>query len=199
MSTPADLPVLRSTRLILRRPVPADLQARLEVPPDPEAHHMYGGSGEPPPHSTSQAGAGLAELTHQDLTQRRTFIIAALVWPDGAPVAEAAGRNIGGLGLHRIDWRDRRATLAIGIFDRRFWSSGYGSEAIRLLLGYAFDSLDLHRVGLRVLEYNVRAIRAYEKCGFVREGIERESASVDGRWYSDIMMGILASEYRSGA
>src|SRR3954454_17140261 len=119
-----DLPILRSPRLILRQPVPADLQARLDVPPDPEAHRMYGGSGDPPSNSTREAGAGLAELTHQDLTQRRSFVIAALVWPDGSPVAAPDGQNIGGLGIHRIDWRDRRATLAIGIFDRRFWSNG---------------------------------------------------------------------------
>ena len=48
-----------------------------------------------------------------------------------------------------------------------------------------------------VLEYNVRAIRAYEKCGFVREGVERESALVDGAWHGDVIMGILEHEYRS--
>jgi RimJ/RimL family protein N-acetyltransferase len=197
MPTSVDLPILRSARLILRQPVPADLQARLAIPPDPEEHRMYGGSGEPPPLSTNEAGAGLHDLSSQDLAQRRGFIIAALVWPDGTPTDEPDGRNIGGIALHRIDWRDRRATLAIGIFDRRFWSNGYGSEAIRLLLGYAFDTLRLHRVGLRVLEYNARAIRAYEKCGFVQEGVERESALVDGRWYNDVMMGILDSEYRA--
>jgi len=56
--------------------------------------------------------------------------------------------------------------------------------------------MGLHRVDLRVLEYNERGIAAYAKCGFRREGLERESALVAGRWYSDVIMGILEHEYR---
>lgn len=67
----------------------------------------------------------------------------------------------------------------------------------RLVLRYAFEDLGLHRVDLRVLEYNDRAIAVYEKCGFVREGVERESANVAGKWHSDLIMGILEHEYRA--
>jgi RimJ/RimL family protein N-acetyltransferase len=87
--------------------------------------------------------------------------------------------------------------MAMGIYDRRFWSRGFGTEALRLLLRYAFDDLALHRVDLRVIAYNVRAMRCYEKCGFVREGVERECALVDGVWHDDVMMGILEDEYRA--
>ncbi len=198
MTTPADLPILRSARVVLRQPVPADVQARIAVPRDPEELRMYGSPGEAKTFTPAEVTSHFVDLyEHQDLTVTRRFVIAALAWPDGTPVTEADGRFIGHLRLHRINWQDRNAALAIGIFDRRFWSHGYGSEAIRLLLGYAFDTLSLHRVGLRVLEYNARAIRAYEKCGFVREGIERESKQVDGRWYSDVMMSILASELKA--
>lgn len=72
-----------------------------------------------------------------------------------------------------------------------------GDEAIRLALSYAFGSLGLHRVDLRVLEYNQRGIACYAKCGFVREGVERESACVAGVWYSDVMMSVLEHEYRA--
>jgi RimJ/RimL family protein N-acetyltransferase len=54
------------------------------------------------------------------------------------------------------------------------------------------------RVNLRVLAFNSRAIRAYEKCGFVQEGVERESAFVNGRWHDDIMMSVLDHEFLTG-
>ena len=62
---------------------------------------------------------------------------------------------------------------------------------------YAFDVLKLHRISVRVLEYNARAIRTYKKCGFVVEGRERQSALVDGTWYDDVIMGILDGEFAS--
>jgi RimJ/RimL family protein N-acetyltransferase len=57
--------------------------------------------------------------------------------------------------------------------------------------------LNLHRISARVLDYNTRAIRAYETCGFVVEGRERESAHVDGKWHDDVMMGLLDSEFET--
>ena len=191
------LPILRGERVILRLPVPADVATRLEVPRDPEEHRMYGGSGEPEALTASEVEAHLASLASQDLATTRRFVIAALVWPDGRSIGEPAGRYVGGIRLHHISWQDHKARLAIGIFDRRFWSHGYGAEAVRLLLAYGFDGLGLHRIDLRVLAYNRRAIRCYEKCGFIREGVERESAFVDGAWHDDVMMSILEQEYRA--
>jgi RimJ/RimL family protein N-acetyltransferase len=74
-------------------------------------------------------------------------------------------------------------------------NGGNGTEALRLALGYAFGELKLHKVYLRVLEYNARAIRTYEKCGFRVEGILREEMKVGGRWHALVYMGILADEY----
>lgn len=65
------------------------------------------------------------------------------------------------------------------------------------MLRYAFAELDLHRVDLRVLDFNVRAIAAYEKCGLQREGIERESASVGDEWHDDVRMSVLEQDYRA--
>ena len=194
-----DLPVLRGGRVILRLPSPEDLAARLEVPidPDPEAYRMYGGSGNPKPSTAASIQSLLDEFSQQDYSRTRNFLIAARVWPDGRAIDVPIGRYIGIIRLPILSWEDRRASVNMGIYDRRFWSHGYGSEALRLLLGYAFDEAGLHRVGLRVIEYNTRAIRCYEKCGFVREGVERQSALVDGAWYDDIMMSILEPEYRA--
>jgi RimJ/RimL family protein N-acetyltransferase len=106
-----------------------------------------------------------------------------------------AGALIGHVRLDRVDLRDRRASLAIGIDDSTQLGRGLGSEAIALVLGYAFNVLKLHRISVRVVDYNLRAIRAYQKCGFIIEGRERESAFVDGIWYDDVMMAILDHEH----
>jgi len=193
----ANLPILLAERLLLRQPVPADVAARVEIPRDPEENRLYGGSGEPKRFTPEEVTAHLATFARQDLTVTRMFVLSALVWPDGQPVAEPEGRYIGSIRLDDISWDHRQARLAIGIFDRRFWSRGYGTEAIRVLLAYAFDELKLHRIGLRVLAHNARAIRCYEKCGFRREGIERQTALIDGRWYDDLIMGILEQDYQA--
>lgn len=109
---------------------------------------------------------------------------------------EYTGRCIGSARLHGLVQADQRASYAIGIWDSKVWGQGLGTEVTRLVLRYAFERLRLHRVSLRVLAYNHRAIRCYEKCGFVREGVERESALVAGEWHDDFIMGILQQEYR---
>ena len=107
-----------------------------------------------------------------------------------------AERCVGSARLHTLQPADQRARYAIGIFDPAAWGQGYGTIATRWVLGYAFNVLRLHRVDLRVLEYNARAIACYGKCGFVREGLEREGALVSGQWHNDVMMSILENEYR---
>ncbi|WP_283809253.1 GNAT family N-acetyltransferase [Nitrobacter winogradskyi] len=99
--------------------------------------------------------------------------------------------------LDRVDMHDRRASFAIGIFWPDLLGEGLGSKATRLVLGFAFDQLKLHRVSLRVIAYNERPIRCYQKCGFKIEGSEREAWFVNGRWHDDIIMGLLESEYTS--
>lgn len=118
----------------------------------------------------------------------------------GAPytwIIQERGRCIGSAGFHYLSREDRSATYRIGIFDPACHSRGIGTQVTRLLLGYGFDVMGLHRIDLKVLEYNRRAIRCYEKCGFVREGVLRESAYIEGRYYSDILMSILEPEYRA--
>jgi RimJ/RimL family protein N-acetyltransferase len=102
---------------------------------------------------------------------------------------------IGEVRLDRLDARDCRAALAIGIEHPQRLGRGLGTETIRLILNYAFGKLALHRLSVRVIAYNARAIRAYEKCGFIVEGREREAALVDGAWHDDLMMGLLDWEY----
>lgn len=89
-----------------------------------------------------------------------------------------------------------RAELGIAIQDKTRWSEGLGTDTVRLVIEYAFGELGLHRVELHVDEANGRAIRCYEKCGFVREGILRDHRRVDGRFSNTVQMSILAREWK---
>ena len=111
-------------------------------------------------------------------------------------VIEEDGKLVGGVGLNNLDKADRRARLAIGLFNERHLGRGIGRKAIDLVLQQAFGPLGLHRVDLRVLSFNIRAIRCYEACGFRLEGIERESALVGGKWHDDWIMAILEQDFR---
>jgi RimJ/RimL family protein N-acetyltransferase len=107
----------------------------------------------------------------------------------------ADDRLIGFVGLNGIRWKDGDAFVGIGIGEREYWGNGYGTDAMRVLLRYAFTELNLHRVSLNVFEYNPRAIRSYEKAGFIVEGRERLVLWRDGRRYDVIGMGILRPEW----
>lgn len=117
-----------------------------------------------------------------------------LAQDDLAWVIEHEGRCIGEARLNWVNQQDRRALYAIGLQLPELLGRGLGTEVTRLVLAHAFTTVNLHRVGLRVLEYNHRAIRCYEKCGFRVEGVERESARVGDQWHNDVIMGVLASE-----
>ncbi|MFO3796562.1 MAG: GNAT family N-acetyltransferase [Anaerolineales bacterium] len=102
---------------------------------------------------------------------------------------------IGNCGLFNMDWKNSSAELGIFIGRKDLWNQGYGSETVHLLCHHAFDTLNLHRVSLHVYDYNLRAIRAYEKCGFVKEGRLREARYKDGKYHDVWVMSILRSEW----
>jgi RimJ/RimL family protein N-acetyltransferase len=104
---------------------------------------------------------------------------------------------IGNLGVGPINWRDRSAELGIMIGEKSYWDQGFGREAILLLLSHCFQVLNLNRVYLRVKEDNPRAIRAYEKIGFVYEGRMRQADYHDGRYFDILLMSVLHSEWKS--
>ena len=105
------------------------------------------------------------------------------------------GKLIGNIGIEDIDWKNRRATLGIVIGEMDCWGQGYGTEAITTFLRFVFAEMNLHRVSLAVYEYNQRAIRCYEKCGFTLEGRKREAHFHDGKYHDELIMGILRDEF----
>ncbi|WP_067730783.1 GNAT family N-acetyltransferase [Oceanobacillus damuensis] len=103
--------------------------------------------------------------------------------------------SIGVTSLINIDYKNRNAECIIDIGEKKYWGQGYGKEALRMLLNYAFQELNLHRVSLRVFSFNEKAIRLYNKLGFKEEGISRQSLFRNGEWNDIIHMGILKEEY----
>ncbi len=106
----------------------------------------------------------------------------------------AEDKLIGFLELE-VDWPNQASMVGIGIGEREYRGKGYGPDALRLLLGYAFRELNLYRVGLNVFSYNTRAIRAYEKVGFVREGTLRAALFRDGQRYDILYMSVLRPDW----
>lgn len=86
-------------------------------------------------------------------------------------IVTKAGELIGDIYLVHITWRNRNAELVVRVGEKSFWDKGYGTDAIKVLLNMAFSRMNLKRIYLRVYVSNRRAIRCYEKCGFVKEGM----------------------------
>ena len=104
---------------------------------------------------------------------------------------------VGNLGLHNIDWRCRSAEAGIFIGDKTRWNNGYGTEAMLLLLKHGFNTLNLNRIALDVYETNPRAVRCYEKAGFVNEGRKRQGMYKDGKYIDILQMSVLRDDWLS--
>ncbi len=109
--------------------------------------------------------------------------------------ARGSDALIGATGLHAIDARNRSATLGIVVGDRSAWGQRHGTEATTLIVGYAFDTLNLNRVALEVAVANERAVRIYKRVGFKKEGLLRQSFFRDGRFQDSLVMSILREEW----
>jgi RimJ/RimL family protein N-acetyltransferase len=101
---------------------------------------------------------------------------------------------IGSCQLHSINDIHRSGELQIRLGESEDRGHGYGTEAVQLLLDFAFKDLNLRRVYVHVLATNGRALRLYEKVGFLHEGTLREAAHIDGRYVDIVLLGILRDE-----
>ncbi|MFC1697714.1 GNAT family N-acetyltransferase [Nanoarchaeota archaeon] len=104
-------------------------------------------------------------------------------------------KYIGHCRLHSISKTDKNAKLAIGLLGDYFGKS-YGTDAIKCLLKFGFKEMNLHKIMLIVLEFNKRAIAAYKKCGFKKDGILRDNVLIDGKYHHDVVMSILDSDFK---
>lgn len=105
-------------------------------------------------------------------------------------------RLIGEAGLLRMFHAWRTTDISIIIGEKDAWGKGYGTEAILLLLDYAFRRLNFHRVAIGVVGFNEKAIRFWEKIGFKKEGIQRDGYYYKHKYHDFVMMSILEDEFR---
>jgi len=122
--------------------------------------------------------------------------------PDEKPLAielkQGHGwRLIGNSGFFNLEWANRCAEFGLFIGDKSAWNKGYGTEAVRLLLKHGFETLNLHRIYLRVYSTNPRARRSYEKAGFILEGTLREAVYRHGKYADVDIMSVLHSEWNA--
>lgn len=179
----SELPTLSCNTAILRKIRQSDIDDRFIIGRHHEFVHMCGGES----------------LSTAEFPDR-------MVWEnwynsnkdiENNWIIDVHNRCIGSAGFHHISKEDNSATYRIGIFDVNYHSKGIGSEVTKRLLEYGFETMKWHRIDLKVLEYNYRGIRCYEKCGFKKDGVLRESAFIEGKYYSDIIMSILDYEYKN--
>jgi RimJ/RimL family protein N-acetyltransferase len=109
----------------------------------------------------------------------------------------ADDQSIGFIELDGIDWRSGNGWVGIAIGERENWGKGYGTDAFRILIRFAFRELNLRRLSLTVFEYNPRAQRSYEKLGFQVEGRDREWLHRGGRRWDIIHMGLIRRDWEA--
>lgn len=174
--------MLKSEKIILRAIRRDDLERLCEFNNDVEVE-LAGGGDPPMPQSLERL-------------QAEFDANASKGGRDGAGFAiEADGKFIGQCALFQFDDIAHTCALGITIGDKAYWGRGYGTDALRLLLDYAFRLRNLRRVYLTVNGTNERAIRAYRRCGFVEEGRLRGHVWSDGEYIDLVYMGILRDEW----
>lgn len=106
-----------------------------------------------------------------------------------------SGTLIGIIGLKNTDYVNRNAELFLYIGDKNNRGKGFGADALKTMLVFAFEELNLHRISVEVFSYNTQAIKCYEKVGFIQEGILRESLYKKGKYHDKILMAILHTNH----
>jgi RimJ/RimL family protein N-acetyltransferase len=104
------------------------------------------------------------------------------------------GRHIGNCGLDGTV-EDRKAVLGIAIGEKDCWSRGYGTDAVRTLILFGFDEMNLNKVALSTLAFNERAQACYRKCGFIEEGRLRQAHYSGGAFHDEVHMSVLRDEF----
>jgi RimJ/RimL family protein N-acetyltransferase len=185
-TTFAEKPTLTGDLVILRPFRDDDLVAITEAIRDPEVGRLTGSA-----HSTEEAAdapdeEGLREWYSTRNDQPDRLDLAIVDTSTESCVGEAVLN----------EWEEGNAScnfrILIGPAGR---DRGLGTEATRLILRHAFEALGLHRVSLEVYAFNPRGQRAYEKVGFVREGVRRDALRFDGQWVDSILMAVLDHEW----
>ena len=182
-------PTLDGDKVVLRSFNDGDLPAIRAALLDPEARILTGSV-----HDEAQAHAPESADEEELL---RDWYGTRNDQPDRldlAVVDKATGECVGEAVLNQWDPGNESCNFRI-LIGPKGRDRGLGTEATRLIVGYGFEHLGLHRISLEVYAFNPRARRAYEKVGFRAEGVSRESLRYNGEWHDATLMSILAPEW----
>jgi RimJ/RimL family protein N-acetyltransferase len=128
---------------------------------------------------------------------QKEFYFALRLRETPAEGPEGPGRLIGFVRLFWVDWMHGNAILNMGIGAAADRGQGYGSEALGLILRYAFEEMGLHRLTNWTPAYNTGALRFLERHGFRREGLRRRAVARDGQRWDVVMLGLLRAEWEA--
>jgi len=174
-------PTLTGELVVLRPLDEGDYDALKAAMDDPDVTRLTGSHGE-----ITEERARQWMRTRKDQTDRLDLAI----------VDKASGEIVGEAVLNEWDPDNECCNFRI-LIGPAGQGRGLGTEATRLIVGYGIEELGLHRIELGVYSFNPRAQRAYEKAGFVVEGVRREALLWDGEWVDSIVMSVLASEWKT--
>jgi len=172
--------VLEGQKVRLRPVRPADLQSFTHWLADPEVRRWLAAVEKPP---TLDEEIAWYEETRANPNN--------VLWA----IESLEGQLVGTCEL-RMAAKHRKAELGISIHDKEEWSKGYGTDAVRLMLEYGFEDMELNRIELTTDEDNARGRRCYEKCGFVEEGMRRQDRFVQGNFSNTVMMSVLREDWQ---
>lgn len=171
---------LQDDRLYLRRVEMSDVDYFLKATSDPEIRRLTGTT---------------AFLTRKKTEGFIESISSASNRIDLMICLQESDKVIGDLAIVDIDHQNRNGSFRIAITDENYTSNGYGTEALKLIIDYMFNTLNLRRIAINVYAFNARAIRAYEKLGFQKEGILKEELYFNGEYHDNILMALFKRDY----
>ena len=134
-------------------------------------------------------------LAEENWMRERTGKVMAFGGDMGFAIETKDGRHIGNTGLHRASPENRSADMGIMIGEKECWGRGYGTDALRTLVRFGFEEMNLNRIALDVYDFNERAIASYLKCGFIEEGRRRQDIYKGGRYIDVVMMSLLRDDW----
>lgn len=174
-------PVLTGDSVRLQPLTTAVLESYLVGLHDPEVRHLTGTQA-----VCERSAVELWLATRQEYDDRADWAVVRS--SDDAFLGEAV--------LNELDAENASVNYRIWLSGAGATGHGHGTEATRLAVAYALDDVGLHRVSLSVYDFNPRALRAYEKCGFRQEGRLRDALRRDGTWHDEIVMSVLSTDGR---
>ena len=130
----------------------------------------------------------------KQVMEKQQPVFTITIRPKTGPIRDTP---IGNCGFHDIDHRNQKATLGLVVGEKLEWGRGYGTEALKLLIQYGFNYLNMNRISSSAIVANTGSIKAHEKAGFKKEGFARQAYWCPDGYYSDaVMFSILRKDWR---